>query len=1124
MSDMELEFEPNDSMSGARLHRLEVYNWGTFHNKVCTFPLHGANALLTGDIGSGKSTLVDAVTTLLIPAHKVNYNKAAGADAKERSLRSYVLGFYKSERNDIGLSSKPVALRGPGSYSVILGVFKNIGYSQTISLAQVFWCDETGGPPKRFFVLSDSDLCIQTHFSNASKDIANLKKLLKAIPQTVVHDTYSPYAGDFKRRFGIENEQALELFHQTVSMKAVGNLTDFVRTHMLESGNPEEHIKQLLEHYDSLNRAHEAVLKAKRQVNMLTPLVVDLDTHAQHEKECDHLRKLRDALSPYFASLKRDLLTKRVENLRREISKLDAQLVQLQSKEAQLGAERDRCREQIANQGGTHLQQLQRELERNEDLIQKRKRADAEYQELIKQLQYPPAVDLDAFLANRDVANTHLARWEDQNSQVQNAYNEADFEIRNMREQHKILATELRSLEARRSNIDARQAQMRTDLCAHLGIDDSEIPFVGELLQVRPEHTPWEGAAERLLHGFALSLLVPEALYAPVAAWVEQTRLHGKLVYWRIPQGVTHDTASLQPQSLVRKIEIRPDSVFYDWLARELGRRYDFACTETLEQFRREKQAITLQGQTKSKDNRHEKDDRHALQDRRNYVLGWDNQEKIALLRKQKETCEDAIGDIASKLSALAEQKGNLQEQRDSLNHLLLVKTFDELDWKSLALQAAALQTQIRALQKSSDMLQTLQSQLQSIDGELASTKQKNQEKQVERGSRHQRVADSDQAIQECSLALASEGVAEWSSFAQELEKIKVVALGEHSLSVESCEKSQSEVRAHLQKKIDIEDARTKALSENIVRFMEGYRREYPAESLELDASLQAGSEYRKILTHLQSDDIPRFEEKFKSLLNENAIREIAEFSAELRRQEHDIRERIHTINQSLAEIEYNPNRFIELEAGGTNDQDIRQFQNDLRACTEGTLTGSENDQYAEQKFLQVKVILERFQGRAQLSDLDQRWTAKVTDVRNWFSFAASERWKEDRVEYEHYTDSGGKSGGQKEKLAYTVLAASLAYQFGLEWGTARSRSFRFVVIDEAFGRGSDESARFGLELFRKLNLQLLIVTPLQKIHVIEPYVANVGFVANREGKESQLLHLSIAEYQAQKSSQQGSL
>lgn len=80
-----------------------------------------------------------------------------------------------------------------------------------------------------------------------------------------------------------------------------------------------------------------------------------------------------------------------------------------------------------------------------------------------------------------------------------------------------------------------------------------------------------------------------------------------------------------------------------------------------------------------------------------------------------------------------------------------------------------------------------------------------------------------------------------------------------------------------------------------------------------------------------------------------------------------------------------------------------------------------------------------------------------------------------------------------------------------------RSRSFRFVVIDEAFGRGSDESAQYGLNLFRQLNLQLLIVTPLQKIHIIEPFVSSVGFVENTDGRTSCLRNLSIEEYHREK-------
>src|SRR6185369_17351108 len=139
---------------------------------------------------------------------------------------------------------------------------------------------------------------------------------------------------------------------------------------------------------------------------------------------------------------------------------------------------------------------------------------------------------------------------------------------------------------------------------------------------------------------------------------------------------------------------------------------------------------------------------------------------------------------------------------------------------------------------------------------------------------------------------------------------------------------------------------------------------------------------------------------------------------------------------------------------------------------TEGSLTGSDDQAYSEAKFLEVKRIIERFQGREGTAELDKRWTRKVTDVRSWFVFSASERWRSDDSEHEHYSDSGGKSGGQKEKLAYTILAASLAYQFGLDWGVEQSRDFRFAVIDEAFGRGSDVSTRYALNLFATLGLQ----------------------------------------------------
>jgi uncharacterized protein YPO0396 len=329
-------------------------------------------------------------------------------------------------------------------------------------------------------------------------------------------------------------------------------------------------------------------------------------------------------------------------------------------------------------------------------------------------------------------------------------------------------------------------------------------------------------------------------------------------------------------------------------------------------------------------------------------------------------------------------------------------------------------------------------------------------------------------------------------------------------------------MRDRLQSQIDADDRRIDRLQEKVIAAMAAYRDAYPSETHDVDASLGSASEYKKMLSDLESDGLPKFEARFKELLNENTIREIANFQSQLSLERQSIRERIDKINLSLLEIDYNPNRYIVLEAAQNADPEIRDFQQDLRACTEGTLTGSEDAEYSEAKFLQVKGIIERFRGREGTAEADRRWTRKVTDVRNWFSFSASERWREDDREHEHYTDSGGKSGGQKEKLAYTVLAASLAYQFGLDWREARSRSFRFVLIDEAFGRGSDESTRYGLELFKRLNLQLLVVTPLQKINIIEPFVASVGFVHNDEGSRSLLRNLTIEEYRAERALRAG--
>ena len=1114
-----LDFVADETRVGFRLQRLEVLNWGTFDQRVWRYTLGGRNGLLTGDIGSGKSTLVDAITTLLVPAQRVAYNKAAGADARERSLRSYVLGHYKSERNEVTGSARPVALRDASSYSVILGVFRNEGYDQEVTLAQVFWLKDPQAQPARLFVTSERALSIAGNFTGFGSDITGRRKKLRAAGAEAF-DSFPPYGAWFRRRFGIEHEQALELFHQTVSMKSVGNLTDFVRSHMLEPFDVGSRIEALIRHFDDLDRAHQAVLKAKRQVALLTPLVEDGHRHADLVAQIQRWREGRDALRPYFAGLKCDLLDRRLALLADEAARIDSQLERLDAQRDTEISEAASLERALRDNGGDRLEQLAGDIRRlGQERNQRQARADR-HAGLLAKLEEAAPTDEAGFLTQQKAVAKRADSLRERIAELHNREREEDFSFRKAREQHAALSDEITSLQQRKSNIDSAQVRIRTALCAALAIDEDELPFAGELLQVREDERAWAGAAERLLRGFGLALLVPDTHYQAVSDWVDRQHLGARLVYYHLRPRKAASSGPPHAQSLVRKLLIKPDSPHYEWLEQELRNRFDVACCDTSEQFRRETRAVTRSGQIKDPTGRHEKDDRSRIDDASRYVLGWSNTDKLRTLRDQRDRLETSLAALGQRIGELQQSQRELQDRLETLARLEEFTRFADIDWMGLAREIAALTEERARLEAASDTLLELGRQLKAVRERLADTDQKRGDAQGKRGEiKSKREAARDLRDQAVALRDAAPlAPAE----AERLHGWRTEALGEHQLSVESCDNREQDVRKWLQARIDAEDRRLSSLTERIANAMRGFKEEFKAETVEMDVSLAALGEYERLLAGLRGDDLPRFEARFKELLNVNTINEIANFNAQLARERETIRERVALINQSLRVIDYNPGRYIKLVAQPSPDAEIRDFQQALRACTEGALTGSADEQYSEAKFLQVKSIIDRFRGREGLADADKRWTAKVTDVRNGFLFSASERWRADEVEHEHYSDSGGKSGGQKEKLAYTVLAASLAYQFGLEWGAVRSRSFRFVVIDEAFGRGSDESAQYGLRLFQQLNLQLLIVTPLQKIHIIEPFVASVGFVHNEGGRDSRLRCLSIEEYHAQKAASAG--
>lgn len=1115
MQQPSLSFSASDAEAGFRLSALELYNWGTFHHKVWSINPDGHNGLLTGDIGSGKSTIVDALLTLLVPQQKLIYNKAAGAESRERTLSSYVRGEYKSERDDITQGAKAVALRDERHYTVLLARFSNEGYGQQVTLAQVFHLRNGQSVPDRFFVVAESNLTVKEHFSEFGQDLTALRKQLRGRDRLTLFSSFKEYSIRFRHLFGIQNSQALNLFYQTVSMKSVGNLTEFVRLHMLEPTDVQDRLQELRTNFDNLTRAFEAVRKARQRIEELQPIRADLKKLTQITSALDGLRSCREALYGYFQSLRIELLDTRIERLRRSIKGMEGKLAILTREISARRQDEIDLRAAIDDHGGRRLEELAREITRLDSEINRTRKAFARFNELSTELKLEPITDQEGFARTREQAAVLLGSLEQDLEELSRQRVDVGIALRDLNDRIDEIKREILSLKNRTSNIPSHTLALRTRMAEVLEIKESELPFAGELLQVAEQEQPWEGAIERVLHNFGLSLLVSDNLYSRVSRYVDKTNLRGRLVYFRVREPEHSLQADPDPRLLHNKLRIKPDSPFYNWLEHELHTRFAYQCCNSLKMFQRAPRALTLQGQIKSGGRRHEKDDRTSLNDRSRYVLGWTNNEKIRTLTRQAHDLEKQGNKQAEQAAGLEKEQQQLTRRRDQCRDLLRVDDYESVDWQTPARRQADLQAEQRKLEQESDILRSLREQLSEAGKEIEKKEQTRTALLGELGGSENELAGHETDLAAIEEFRPFRTDPEHEPLITDLDDFFRKILADKRLDLRSLDRDQSRVREYIKTLIDSREKQRKTRENAIIRMMSEFRSRWPAESSELDISVESAPAYVLMLTTLTKEDLPRHEKRFKELLNEGTINSIALFQGQLERECDDIESRIDSINTSLRETEYNPGTYIELKAERSQDADIRQFREELKQCLAHSL--GEEELYNEQRFMRVQELISRFNGREGMVDMDRRWTVKVTDVRNWYFFSAIERYREDDSEKEYYAGSAGKSGGQKEKLAYTILASALAYQFGLEWGAVKSRSFRFVVIDEAFGRGSDESTRYGLELFKRLNLQLLIVTPLQKIHVIEDYIRSVHFIHNPDGRNSQIRNLTIEEYRQEK-------
>lgn len=1095
---------------GFRLHRVEVLNWGTFNRTVTTFRPDGGSALLTGANGSGKSTIADALTALLAPPRKVAFNRSGG-DEKQRSLLTYVRGYYTKVTNEETGAVQPVALRPKDDfYSVILAVFANQFTGATATAAQVLWPPRSGvGQPERCYVTADRELSIVGDFTDFGAEINALKRRLRA-SGAIVADTYPAYAMNLRKFAAIPSEQAQDLFAQAVSVKGVSDLNAFMRTHMLEETDNSERIEEIVTHFDDLNSAHESIKKATAQIDQLTPLLADARTYEGHVARAGELLTLTGALPVFIAAGKADALRERISADEETQAALNARLTDLDDRAKTVG-EQLRIAEQTRDGlGGTRLAEIERELtslDAERDARQLRAGRHAEHLATLGRAAVTDQREFAALTAALPAIQTDL------DGQRAGTVEQRDGLVARkaaITRESDDIAEEIASLQQRRTSIPRTSLALRDRLAAAVGTDPDDLPFAGELINVLEDSADWEGAAERVLRSFALSMLVPQIHYPAVSEWVNANHLGARLVFHRIPAAsVVRPKQELSDQALFHHLEVK-DGPFTDWVNDELRRRADHVCAETMEQFRNHERAVTRAGQIKHGRGLHEKDDRRHVGDRSTYVLGWSNEAKIAALVDRAKSIYAQQSQINDELDAASRTLAGLDAQLRAVATLTETTSWRDLDWASTAAKITQLTAERTHILAGSTEMAKVTATIEACQQTLTEIGEQRREADRELGRLDERVEAS------YTQLIAAEELLEHATLDDAArDGLTGLIAGELPTGPEQWGTLSGTLTGRLAEEQRLAERRIGDWRVALTKKMAAFRSAYRDDTLELDDSTDAIDAWRALYEQLTNDDLPRFQTTFKRYLNQGSIREIAGLWAALKAQKDQIEAGLRLVNDSLRTVSYNPGSYIELASAPSPNTEVREFQAMLRACMEGTVG---DDTYSEEQFAQVKRVIDRFAGREGFADTDKAWTRRVTDVRNWCVFRATERSVDDDSELESYDGSGGKSGGQTEKLAYTILGAALAWQYRLGTPEGRRRNFCFVLIDEAFQNVADDNARAALDLFAALGLQLLVVTPLTGVALIEPYVSAVGLASNTARFDNSAVRtLTIEEYRAER-------
>jgi len=1073
---------------------MQLVSWGGYHG-YHEVRLAGTTTLLTGASGSGKSTLLDAYIALMM-SHNTPFNGASNTATsgrargqEQRNVVSYARGKLDEERSAGSARSKDRVLRGETSdtWSAIAMTWSSQAGERFTALRAWYVprgaqrADETvavRAVVDADFGLRDLEPLAAQRFGRAGLTAAGL----------TAFDTDKAFATRLHAALGIgaagDGEKAMQLLGRIQAGQQITTVDSLYKAMVLEEPETIRVAERAVEHFDELSEVRAEMTTAQRQVDVLRPMLehrAAIDDAAASARLVDSLGPdgaPDGGLTPFTAWRDRtqlDLLRAAEAENRAQHKAAAERVAVAQERLGAADAELEQVRADQRRNGGDAIEAAERDVRAAEQRLAEVRRARAELEGHLAPLEREVGTrrELDALHAD---ARRYLDERDTHTDALSEAVVEAAAREKEAGRALAELEREEASLKARRGNVPRELHEAREAMARAAGLRAEDVPFVGELLEVRGEYEPWRDAIGLALGGFGVTMLVDEARLGAFRAAIDTVRSPVRVRFEGVPTGLPlHEEADRA--LLPGRLEVKAGP-FGGWLAGRLAERFGYVCVDHPTELAEHDLALTRAGQT-SEGRR----GAHGGQGRAS-VLGFSNHRRLEQLAEQIGAAHQELRQAAEALAgARLRQKGEA-DHFVAYSHALRA-AWDDVDLPGAEGRLAERHERLEALVAGSDVLRALKADEEGLRArveELYREQAAAQHCVTELGAAWEQISDQVDQVADAVERADAEGIEltpeQSRRLAELMEQVGWSGVaGTSGSGLADLTTAVAAVVRELRHEQDAAREAERAARAALAALFERFNDTWPDPNRSADPD-GAYADFLRIYEDLEFQQLYRLRDRWSAHLRQMSGDQLTRLNNGIAQAVAEIRDRMEPVNAILATLPFRDDehrlRITATPVEGNDVASFRRLLRELATAPAGDVPLAEH----ERRYARMTRLIDRIR-----PDSPER--RRLVDVRDHVRISA-ECVDLDGRHVSVYDHIAGKSGGESQELVAFIVGAALRYQLG-DAGAERPR-YAPVFLDEAFIKADARFAGRAVGAWRGLGFQLIVGAPLDKVSALEPH------------------------------------